>query len=91
VALLAVFAAAVPRTVVLICLVVAVLLRSVVSAFINLHLMTFQNQQHVALSLTRRLRQISFWRQVHAVMGHVSLMLASPPVNTLHLNQRRTS
>jgi len=38
----AMFAAAVPRTVVLICLVVSVLLRSVLSALINLRLMTFQ-------------------------------------------------
>lgn len=57
------------RTAVLMCLVTAVLLRSVRSALINLHMMTFQNLQHVTLSLTLRLRQISLWRQVHAVMS----------------------
>jgi len=71
VAQLAMFAAAVPRAVVPICLVVAVLLRSVVRALINLHLTTFQNLHHVTLSSTLRLRQISSWRQVHAVMCHM--------------------
>jgi hypothetical protein len=71
VAQLAMFAPAVPRTVVLMCLVAAVLLRSVRSALINFYVMTFQNLQHVTLSLTLRLRQISLWRQVHAVMSCV--------------------
>lgn len=65
------FAAAVPRAVFLICLVVALILRPVMSALINLHLMTFQKLQHVTLSLRLRLRQINLWRQVHAVVSCV--------------------
>lgn len=62
------FASAVHQNIVLIHFLAAVLFRSVVSALINLNLITFKNLQHVTLSFNTQTEQMNRWRQVHKVM-----------------------